>query len=407
MKTTVLTIGANDGRSLHTTYSSLLRQKRADWEWLIGIPTGATVRILDDILADSRVRVVDAPATSMHSAMVDVAAGELFVTVPPGGELSDHALVMLEKAHEKQPKAAIFSAFGCRKKPPAADTAPNADTNWWWSTFDFDRGGTRLLGCHTPPRVPALAGYQLENILPVAVPRFHARVLPDILKLAIVGQVESVDIETVTHILPDHLAPTGVKVWMAGLSATHWSEKMAERVMDTADLWAAKNDLMLIDGSVYGAADSKHIHLHPSAFLNNDSPAGWPLLAGLEANSVGRITLRDFLPYLPGPHAVRLIGELFHILKHGGILRIDVPTTRGQAAFANPAYRSWWNERTFDAFTNATIGRAAGNKFATFTRVWQTSGYRTPDDHAADMLYLDIGLAAVKNDENYPAPRGY
>ena len=51
MKTTVLTVGANDGRSLHTTYSSLLRQKRADWEWLIGVPTGATVRILDEILS--------------------------------------------------------------------------------------------------------------------------------------------------------------------------------------------------------------------------------------------------------------------------------------------------------------------------------------------------------------------
>ena len=77
MKTTVLTVGANDGRSLHTTYSSLLRQKRADWEWLIGVPTGATVRILDEILSDNRVKTIDAPATSMHSAMVDVSTGDL------------------------------------------------------------------------------------------------------------------------------------------------------------------------------------------------------------------------------------------------------------------------------------------------------------------------------------------
>ena len=153
--------------------------------------------------------------------------------------------------------------------------------------------------------------------------------------------------------------------------------------------------------------NSQHITLHPTPFLTSDNPNGWPLLAGYEDNSVGRIVLRDFTPYLPGTHAVKLICECHRLLAHGGILRVDVPTTRGQAAFANPAYRSWWNERTFDAFTNAAIGRAAGNKTASLARVWQTSGYRTPDDKDADMLYLDIGLAAVKGDEHSPAPRGF
>lgn len=405
MKITMLTVGASNSLSLDATYRSLESQTHTDWEWLIGVPAGSTVRILDSILADPRVKVVDGKPTSLYSQMTDIAKGEFFVTLPPGAELNRPALGMLKVEYEKDRKYVLFPAFATRRRPPYDDES-EADANWWWSTFDFDRNGQRIQGCHAPPLVPSLAGYEIDSMLPTVIPRIYAALVPEILKAAIVGGVPSREVETATHILPDSLNPTGTKVWMQGLDASSKSVNLAKRVVAVAKTWSENQNLMIWEGSVYGAANNKTVRLHPTDFMVDGRPNGWPLLAGFPDDSVGMVTLTDFLPFMPGPNVIRLFMELHRLLRHGGILRVEVPTTRGQAAWANPAYRSWWNERSFEAFTHSAVAKASGNRTARFAPVWQTSGFRTDDGKQADMLFLDIGLAALKDNQHYPAPQG-
>jgi len=64
-----------------------------------------------------------------------------------------------------------------------------------------------------------------------------------------------------------------------------------------------------------------------------------------KSNSVEDIRASHFLEHLPD--ILRTMNEIFRVLKPGGIVQIDVPSTNGMGAFQDPTHRSFWNLNTF------------------------------------------------------------
>jgi SAM-dependent methyltransferase len=85
----------------------------------------------------------------------------------------------------------------------------------------------------------------------------------------------------------------------------------------------------------------------------------WPW----EDNSVEFIMAYDIIEHLPDP--IHTMNEAWRVLKEGGIMAIEVPTTDGRGAFQDPTHVSFWNENSFFYFTDGNphrerFGRAYG-----------------------------------------------
>lgn len=67
----------------------------------------------------------------------------------------------------------------------------------------------------------------------------------------------------------------------------------------------------------------------------------WPW----EDSSVDYVLAIDIIEHLPDK--IHTINELWRVLKPGGIAEIEVPTTNGECAFADPTHVSYWNRTSF------------------------------------------------------------
>lgn len=85
------------------------------------------------------------------------------------------------------------------------------------------------------------------------------------------------------------------------------------------------------------------------------SESPWPF----EDSTIDFILARDIIEHLPDKIAT--MNELWRVLKPGGCVHIEVPTTDGPGAFQDPTHVSYWNRHSFWYFEIANIYR---NRFA-------------------------------------------
>ena len=80
------------------------------------------------------------------------------------------------------------------------------------------------------------------------------------------------------------------------------------------------------------------------------------------SNSVSSMKVFNFLEYFPPDRFKWFMEEAYCALEHGGRLEIRVPSTDGKNAFANPNYRSYFNELSFSYFTDEELQLKFGTK---------------------------------------------
>jgi SAM-dependent methyltransferase len=87
------------------------------------------------------------------------------------------------------------------------------------------------------------------------------------------------------------------------------------------------------------------------ADLNNGIP--------LPSNSFDVVKAHDFLEHIDMKNRVKIMEEIYRVLKPGGIFNFIVPSTDGnnRGAFADPTHVSFWNEVSFWYYLDDVYGK--------------------------------------------------
>jgi SAM-dependent methyltransferase len=78
-----------------------------------------------------------------------------------------------------------------------------------------------------------------------------------------------------------------------------------------------------------------------TTIMQADLSQPWPW----EDSTVDFILARDIIEHLPDK--IFTMNEIWRVLKPGGKVYIEVPTTNGMGAFQDPTHVSFWNEHSF------------------------------------------------------------
>lgn len=83
---------------------------------------------------------------------------------------------------------------------------------------------------------------------------------------------------------------------------------------------------------------------------------------GFEDDFAGTVRVNGILETLDNPVGAML--EIYRMLKPGGRAIITVPSTRGTGTFTNPAYKSFWNESSFEFWTHEKLAKTVDGQTA-------------------------------------------
>jgi predicted SAM-dependent methyltransferase len=75
-----------------------------------------------------------------------------------------------------------------------------------------------------------------------------------------------------------------------------------------------------------------------------------------------RIKAHHVLEHICQSKVVEAMNELHRVLKIGGVLDIEIPSTDGRGAFQDPTHRSYWNYNSFLYYTDTLYRRQADIK---------------------------------------------
>lgn len=99
------------------------------------------------------------------------------------------------------------------------------------------------------------------------------------------------------------------------------------------------------------ARDNNLLTIHLSSVLKNEDNKikAWDI----GDNSVGVISAKYALEHLENP--IHAMNEAYRVLAGGGFLFIEVPSTDGRGAFQHPSHKSFFNENSFQYYTNESF----------------------------------------------------
>ena len=87
-----------------------------------------------------------------------------------------------------------------------------------------------------------------------------------------------------------------------------------------------------------------NVDLCPPADVIADLNGEWPW----EDSSIDYILGIDIIEHLT--NKINTMNEIWRVLKPEGVAELEVPTTNGECAFADPTHVSFWNSKSFSYF---------------------------------------------------------
>lgn len=113
-----------------------------------------------------------------------------------------------------------------------------------------------------------------------------------------------------------------------------------------------------------------------------------------EDSSVGVIRAWDVLEHLKDP--VHAMNEIYRVLKPGGWLLSQTPSTDGRGAFQDPTHVSYWNQNSFWYYTWGRLKQYVAPIQARFMKVRLSTGFPSDWHKANDIPYVTADLVALK-----------
>jgi len=107
----------------------------------------------------------------------------------------------------------------------------------------------------------------------------------------------------------------------------------------------------------------------------------------IDDNTFDTVWAKDFLEHIPqGEPCIKMMEEIYRVLKPGGSLHLDVPSTDGGGigAFGHPQHVSWWSKTTIKYYLDDE-----------YTGGWRAS-------IGAKCHFIPISILTYWNDHNMP-----
>ena len=117
----------------------------------------------------------------------------------------------------------------------------------------------------------------------------------------------------------------------------------------------------------------------------------------LPDNSVGVINASHILQRIKDKQ--HIMSEIYRVLSDGGWAFIEVPSTDGRGAFQDPTHVSYWNQNSFQYYTNKEKAIYINNDNVRFQEFRLDTNWW--DDNVA---VTTVWLSAVKSDKRRPHP---
>lgn len=122
---------------------------------------------------------------------------------------------------------------------------------------------------------------------------------------------------------------------------------------------------------------------------------GQPFLQDIPDSSVGCVRAWGVVQFVPQELVPEFMNEVYRVLAPGGWLGMAAPSTDGRAAFAPPC-RSWWNEFTFDFFTDSEHARMLPGLECRFQKVRCWTAFQDSSCKQRHLSYVYADLLALK-----------
>jgi hypothetical protein len=380
-------------------YDSLKDQTYPLWEWIVVPNNGVTIPEI--IQNDSRVRITPHESGSIGELKrfaVSHSVGELLVELDHDDLLTSDALESIVDAHEETGAGFLYSDFITFRD----EQSVVYDSVYGWENYPFSYDGHEYTAMRSfDPTPEALSHLQFSPN--------HVRAWSRAAYEKAGGYdgnyqvADDYDLITRTYITGEkfHRIPKCLyfyRNWSGSRSIGSKNQEIQEnqrelsqaRTYDMLDVWVKAQKALHIN-----VWNPRHTNTNIDATRNVDMVDVYRL----PDNSVGRIDAQFVLQYLPRQDIVPWMNAVYRKLIPGGWLIARVPSTDGRAAFENPTYQSYWNERTFLSFTNKEAADEVASEPGVrcqfhASRIW--TDYHTPADKDKACPYAGAHLVAHK-----------
>jgi glycosyltransferase involved in cell wall biosynthesis len=397
-------------RWLADCYRSLAAQTFADWEWVVLLNGKATT--WSPPQADARVRVERAGVKGVGAAKraaCELATGDLLVELDHDDVLTPDCLQEIVVAADAHPEAVLFYSDFAQINEDGSPNSATFDLSNGWVYTPETVDGAELLRCHALAATPHNIGYIWYAPNHVRAFRRSAydasggydpglSILDDQdLMTRLYHQGPFHHIDKLLYLQRWHPRNTQTQPQVNADIQELTVELYRENIEPLVLSWAAREGLAALS-----LRTPTTIGGEPSdAFTVVDVEPSAPRLPCAD-DSVGVVKAVDILQRVPDRAA--FLNECHRVLRHGGLLLTDTPSTDGRGAFQDPSHVAFYNENSFMYLVQARLRPS----LPTLTSRWQASHLVTywPSDmhEQLDIPYVKGNLIAVKDGPRQGGP---
>lgn len=340
-------------------YESIKAQTYADWEWIIHLNGGITIKDLPaEISADLKVKIYEDTPCDLSpnvgyqkNKAFHLGTGDILVEVDHDDILIETCLAELAEAYRDPEIGFVYSDDAI-----LADnfTPFNESNGWTWEWFEWK--GKKLIVHHSFP--PSAASISMIFFAPDHVRSWRADVYRQVgghdVNLSILDDQDLMIrtymvtrfkyIPKVLYIYRVH----GDNTWIERNEAIQtgtwamfnmWQQALAERDADLKGL--RKID---IGGGLYPRDGYESVDI-TNGDITADLNERWPFKDG----EIGVIHASHVIEHLKDKH--HTMSEIYRVLSDGAWAFIEVPSTDGRGAWQDPTHVSFWNQNSFWYYT--------------------------------------------------------
>ena len=385
---------------LPEVYSSLLRQRYTNWEWVL-VPNGEKAFIPDDIRQDARVRVVDGGQHLYNIGAIkrlacDHCSGDAFIELDhddllfPGNSLSAIEAAFRKGAGFVFSDPAVFS-YKSKNNKNTYDKFVYSSAHGW-ENYTVNVYGRELLATRSFDVTP-------RSLCEIYYAPDHVRCWSRKAYYAAGGHnrdlsvIDDLELMIKTYLSGVPFIHTGGCHYLYRYHTTNTIHERQQQIKELSRGFKIKYTEDLISEWV---SREKHETLKISDLITT----GWQwkrdLQHGFGFEKYGVIEANDFLQWIAGDRVSDFMNSVYDALVPGGYLLLTVPDATTGIGFADPAYKSYYSEASMLPYINKKHADQNGYVSARFQQVLMTQEHLSDWHKARGYKHLRFHLCALK-----------